>query len=77
MAKLLEAKLETNKANRNAVAVTFYFEGAPTEQEVRKACEDNQGKLALSVDVHDQFFNFTQEQTKKANVFRCQAHPTG
>lgn len=39
MAKFVYGTLEPNEWNRSSVAVTLYFDGVPTAEEVKQACE--------------------------------------
>ena len=80
MAKLVNANLETNEENDSGVAVTLYFDGTPTDDEVKAACREQRGKLGLSVDPEDEYFGWSTYPNKvseAAKMVRVQAFPCG
>lgn len=80
MAELVEYGIEANGHNPDGSTVTLYFDGKPTDEEVREACVSLRGKLALSIDVEDQFYSWDEMPTvvsERAKLVRVQAFPAG
>ena len=63
MAKLVDSRLEANHHNPDGSTVTLYFDGKPTDDEVLQACVSLRGKLALSIDVKDEFYAWDEVPT--------------
>jgi len=79
VAELLQFDLESNYHNKDAVAVTLYFDEKPTEDEVRKSCEEIRHRLPLSVDLDSSWFSWEECPTALSDAagwVRVQAHPT-
>ena len=77
--KLVYATLEPNYHNRDGFTVTLYFDGVPSEAEVRRICEEELKNLGCGVDTNDKFFSFEEHPTPlsdRANVRRYEVYPT-
>ena len=80
MAKLVHSNLETNEENNDGFTLTLYFEGTPTDEEVRAVCESLRGKHNGCVDVEDEFFGWKEYPNPvadKAKLVRVQVFPFG
>lgn len=76
---LVDATLEMSDANKNGDAVTLYFDGVPTESQVREVCKNQISKLPLGVDTNDPHFSFVEVPSpisKRAGLYRYQVYPT-
>lgn len=79
MAKLIDFNLENNYYNSDASALTLYFDGEPTEEEVKDACRATLGKQVIGVDPDKDDFSWDKCPTtvsERAGVVRVQCHPT-
>jgi len=71
--------LEMNTLNKDGNTVTLYFDGEPTLEQVREACQTELGSLPLGVDTKDQYFGFEEHPTpvsERAGLRRYEVYPT-
>jgi len=73
--KLVDYRLEESNANPDGDALTLYFDGEPTQQDVKNACKQIVGKLELSSDPDDESWWWEKCPTstsEKARLVRVQ-----
>ena len=75
---LVHATLEPNFHNSDGSAVVLYFDGEPSEVEVQNELVRNTGRLALSVDTTDPYYQFEEHPTpvsERAKLRRYECYP--
>ncbi len=78
MAKLVLVKVEEVVENTDYSALTLYFEGEPTHEELVAAVYAEKGKRTNNVDPEDEYFEVSEHPdavSEAANLRRFQATP--
>lgn len=79
MAKLVILHLETNDFNEHGVAHTAYYDGKPTDAQIKQDAA-NATDLPLTVDVNDPFYQAIESPNKLSRskgLYRYQIFPGG
>lgn len=78
--ELVFTTLEPNSHNSDGSTVVLYFDGVPSEAQVRRVCESGLQGLNLGVDTADPFFSFEEHSTpvsERAKLHRYEVYPAG
>lgn len=77
MAQMIKSALEPNECNSQGSAVTLYWIGKPSKEELKQAFEHTKLILRVDVDDDDYAVDFHEDSLSKLfGLVRVQGHPT-